>query len=583
MWSISTFTVVACLLCKTLAQGFGPGFSQANGKTKLLASSFGDPGVEQTFDYVVIGGGTAGLTVAARLAEDRELSVAVVEAGSFYEITGAGNQTQIPAYESLYLSAPPTIEWETFTTPQMQLNKRSARNGMVYQRGTAGSHQAWADAVGDSAYEFEKLLPFFKKSVNFAAPNIDVRGGPAIPYQSSACDPADGPLHVAYWNDYLEASPYIRNALQEAGFRETDGIESGSLLGFAQWPATVDPDAMVRDSSETSFGRQAIESTTLRFYLASTAKKILFSGKKATGFMVETAGMTYKLKARKELVLAAGAFRTPQLLMVSGIGPAEQLSALDIPMVSELPGVGQELWDQPSFYTVFPVNVTTLNQLFSNATYLAEASQAYVNAHTGPLSIFSGNYLAWERLPNSSFSRLSPSAQADLNAYPPDWPDMQYTPTPLGPILPNDTGNYISLAMTMQKTTSRGDVRINSTDTAANPLVNVNWLATSTDQQLAVQGIRRARAIQSHFGAVKSGPEIAPGEAVTTDAQILAYLRETVITIHRAAGTCKMGRADDPKAVVDSHGRLLGGLQGLRVVDASAIPVLPPGQTMATV
>ncbi len=147
--------------------------------------------------------------------------------------------------------------------------------------------------------------------------------------------------------------------------------------------------------------------------------------------------------------------------------------------------------------------------------------------------------LAWERLPNSSFSRLSPSAQADLNAYPPDWPDMQYTPTPLGSIRPNDTGNYISLAMTMQKTTSRGHVGINSTDTAANPLVNVNWLATSTDQQLAVQGIRRARAIQSHFGAIKSGPEIAPGEAVTTDAQILAYLRDTVITIHHAAGTCE--------------------------------------------
>ncbi len=180
---------------------------------------------------------------------------------------------------------------------------------MVLFRGTAGSYQAWADAVGDSAYEFENLLPFFKKSVNFTAPNIDVRGGPAIPYQSSAYDPAGGPLHVAYWNDYLEASPYIRSALQEAGFRETDGIESGSLLGFAQWPATVDPDAMVRDSSETSFGRQAIESTTLRFYIGSTAKKIVFSGKKATGVMVETAGITYKLKARKEVVLAAGAVR----------------------------------------------------------------------------------------------------------------------------------------------------------------------------------------------------------------------------------------------------------------------------------
>ena len=177
---------------------------------------------------------------------------------------------------------------------------------MAYQRGPIGSYRAWADAVGDESFTFDNLLPYFQKSINFTPPDYAKRGGPIVAYDPSAYSSSGGPLHVAYWNYYMPVSEYFKKGLEKLSFRENGGIESGSLVGFAQYPATLNPDAQIRDPSETSFGQQAIDCTGLQFYLRTLAKHILFNGKTATGVNVVTAGASYMLSARKEVILAAG-------------------------------------------------------------------------------------------------------------------------------------------------------------------------------------------------------------------------------------------------------------------------------------
>ena len=195
--------------------------------------------------------------------------------------------------------------------------------------------------MGDESYTLANLLPFFKKSVKFTPPNYRKRGGPAVAYDSSAYSPRGGPLQVSYWNYFVPVSQYFKNGLTKLGFKETSGIESGSLIGFAQYPATLNPDAQIRDSSETSYLQEAIQTTGLQVYQRTLAKKIVFNGKRASGVLVDTAGIAYTLYARKEVILAAGVFRTPQLLMVSGIGSEATLRDLNIPCIANLAGVGQ--------------------------------------------------------------------------------------------------------------------------------------------------------------------------------------------------------------------------------------------------
>ena len=165
----------------------------------------------------------------------------------------------------------------------------------------------WADAVQDSTYELPNFISYFQKGINFTAPNYAQRGGPTIQYDTSAFSPRGGPLKVAFWNYYLPLSQYMRRAFERTGFAEISGIQNGNIIGFAQWPATQNPDRATRDSSETSYGRLAIEKTSLQFYQNTLAKQILFQGKTVTGVNLESSGLNYTLEARKEVVLAAGA------------------------------------------------------------------------------------------------------------------------------------------------------------------------------------------------------------------------------------------------------------------------------------
>lgn len=384
----------------------------------LLGSHFGQVSIPASFEYVVVGGGTAGLTIARRLAESH--SVAVIEAGGLYELDN-GNFTEIPADASYYLGKDPAfynplIDWRQKTSPQTgfggasvyypqgrTLGGSSARNFMWYQRGSAGSYQKWADVVGDSSYSFANFLPFFKKSVKFTGPNQQARAANALPkFDIGAFNASGGPLQVSYPNWASPAAALLSRGLNAIGLKERPGMSSGNLLGWTWITDTIDPTTQVRSTSESAFLREALQlNGNLITYQNTLAKKVLFDGdKRAVGVAVETGGLgsgsvTYTIDATREVIVSAGAFRSPQMLMVSGIGPASTLRYNDVEVLADRPGVGQNMWDHIFFGPAHEVNVVTHSAL-GDPKFGAVATQEFVTNRTGILTNVGGDLLGKE-------------------------------------------------------------------------------------------------------------------------------------------------------------------------------------------
>ncbi|KAI1081036.1 putative glucose-methanol-choline oxidoreductase [Whalleya microplaca] len=576
---------------------------------RLLGSSFGIPGDNATYDYVVIGGGTAGLTLATRLVEQQAGSVAVVEAGTFYEITG--NTSQVPATDGFFSSRGkhdwhPLVDWGYQTTPQTgsydqsihyargkMLGGSSARNFMVYQRYTKSSYQMWADAVGDKSYTFDNFLRYFKNSVNFTVPSSArfVNATPDYDPSTLGLGEGNGPLSVTF-SHYAQAfATWAMEGLKRIGIPVVDGFQSGKLLGQSYSMFTINADTMVRDSSETSFLRKGLKYPDLMVYPLTQAKKVIFNNKKATGVIVNTQGVEYTLSARKEVILTAGVFGSPQLLLVSGVGPAETLRRLDIPIVADSHGVGQGMQDHIYFGVTYRVNAPTLSAL-QNPSFAAEQAELYNSQATGMYTNPTSDVLAWEKIPETLRHNMSHSSLTALATYPADWPEVEYI-TLSGYVGlqddsrhddPNDGFNYATLAISIVAPRSRGYVSIKSADTAVAPIINPNFLTDRTDIEVAIAGLKRAREfwqtdIMQRFSV---GNEIFPGNDVKTDAQIEDIIRRSFNTIYHGSCTCAMGKKDDPMAVVDNQARVYG-VEGLRVVDAAAFPLLGPGHPQATV
>jgi choline dehydrogenase len=281
------------------------------------------------------------LAIANRLAQTA--SVAVIEAGGFYEIDN-GNQSVVPYYalnmavltQTEDYAKNPLVDWDLLTVPQVNAGNRrihyargktlggsSALNTMAYLRGTKGFHHRWATLVGDASYEFDALLPYFKKSATLTPPNFIKR---ATPNATFLYDPLafsllpNGPLQVSWANWVDPTATWLAKALQATGIALNNiGLNSGILSGGAWSTTTIDPAHATRSSSQTSYLEDAIPNTGLMVYPHTQATKILFNAaKKATGVTVNTAGLTYTLSANKEVILSAGVFHSPQLLMVSG-------------------------------------------------------------------------------------------------------------------------------------------------------------------------------------------------------------------------------------------------------------------------
>lgn len=594
-----------------------------------LGALTGTLGVEQTFDYVVVGGGTAGAGIGVRLAEAGH-SVAIIEAGGYYEIgkpvlgsTPAGDFLGIGANP---LDTVPTVDWGFITEPQEHLNDRrisyargkclggsSALNFMVHHRGSTGSYKKWADTVGDQSYTLDNLTPYFKRAVTFTPPQDRSLDNITTNYDESDFSNDGGPVQIGYGQWVTVWGSFMEKAMQALGIKQTTGFNSGNLLGYHWSQSTLRASDQTRSSSVSyihAVDSGSETSNNLKVFTLTQARKIIFdqsSGRpKATGVEVSALlGLTkYTIHARNEVIVSAGAFQSPQLLMLSGIGPTDQLSEHGIDQVVDAPGVGQNMWDHilfgPSYEVVFP----TVGSVLTRPVRLAATLLEYVTDAKGPLT-YVADILGWEKLSKLSSYRSEFSSETldALDAFPEDWPEVEYIPADAYaadlnfPALqqPFDGKKYVSIIGAMVAPMSRGNVTLKSSNPLVKPAINPNWLSDPVDQEVSVAWFRRMREIFKtavvEGQLAEAGVEKYPGLETDSYEEVLNHVRNSAMTVWHAASTCRMGKSTQKNGVperindmdvIDSEAKVFG-VDGLRVVDASSFPFLPPGHPQSTI
>ena len=378
------------------------------------------------------------------------------------------------------------------------------------------------------------------------------------------------------------------------GLEDASGFVGGNILGYSYSLFTMDSKSQTRQSSESSFLRSSLRSQSrLVVYQSTLAKKILFNtDRAATAVVVESGGSVYQLNATKEIIISGGAFRSPQLLMVSGVGPRAALQQHDIPVIADRPGVGRNLIDHVSFGVAKAVNLITHSAL-AIPSYAAEQIDLYTTNRTGAFTSTGGELIAFEKLPSHLQSTLSRSTRESLQENPEDWPDIEllYSDAYAGDNsdftaeeAPDPSLMYAMSDAAIASPFSRGNVTIRSVDTADNPILYGNFLGDPRDQEVAVAAFKRAREVWATkaMSKVTIGEEAYPGANYTTDTEILEAIKASALPVFHASATCAMGKTSDPMAVVDNQARVIG-VKGLRVVDASAFPFLPPGHPQGTI
>jgi choline dehydrogenase-like flavoprotein len=282
--------------------------------------------------------------------------------------------------------------------------------------------------VNDSSYTFDKVLPYFQKAMTFTPPNTNARlANATTAYDAGAFGNSNGPLQVGYTNYVSVFSTIMSKALQSVGLGETGGQNSGTLIGSSYCSSTIRSSDQTRGTSSAYIRQaEAVGIDSLKVYLLTLANRILFdTNKTATGVEVQTAGVTYTLHAVKEVVVSAGAFHSPQLLMVSGVGPADTLTALDIPLVVALPGVGQNMWDHILFGPSYDMKIDTLSHVLKDPAVLVEELARYVVNAEGVFTSPVVDFIGWEKVPDALRQNFSPSTVQDLAGFPADWPEVE--------------------------------------------------------------------------------------------------------------------------------------------------------------
>ena len=472
----------------------------------------------------------------------------------------------------------------------------------------------WAELVNDSSYQYDNVFPFYQRTVRFTPPNTAIRDRNATAqYNESAFGSGNGPLEVSYTNYPMPFSSWMKLGMTAIGINETNDFNSGSLMGSQYCTSTIRPVDQTRSSSHAAFLNKISQMPHLIIYQHTLAKKIVFdSSNRARGVSVSAGESAFTLRAEREVIVSSGVFGSPHLLMVSGIGDAEILAQYGINVVSDLPGVGQNMWDHVYFGPTYRVRVTTLTRIARDLLYLISQAMEYLRYQRGPVASPVTDFLAWEKIPRRLRSRFSSQTKADLSQFPSDWPEVevrnqyivllvlkriltyydQYMSasgyvgnnSELLSLQPKDGYEYSTILASPVAVTSRGNVTITSNDMSDLPVINPNWLNTETDQQLAIAGYKRTREAfgSQAMAPIVIGDEYYPGIQFGTDTEILDIIKNNLMTVSHASCTCKMGTRDDAMAVLDSQARVFG-VNSLRVVDASAFAILPPGHPQATV
>ena len=512
-----------------------------------------------TWDYVIVGAGTAGCVLANRLSADPDVKVLLLEAGGKDDWIWI----HIPV-GYLYCIGNPRTDWCYRTEPDPGLNGRSilyARgkvlggcssiNAMLYLRGQKEDYDGWARLTGDAAWSWESVLPIFKRSEDHHLGASEAHGAGGewrVERQRLSWD-----LLVAY-----------REAMAQAGIPKVGDFNRGDNEGCAFFE--VNQRRGVRWSATKGFLRPAMNRPNLTVMTDALVKRVRLEGRRALGIELLRGGEEAFAAARMETILAAGAIGSPQILQLSGIGPAAALQSLGIPVAHELAGVGENLQDHLQLRMVFKVkNAVTLNQRANSVWGKAMMGLEYALFRTGPLTMPPSQL--------GGFARSDPS-QATANVEYHIQPlSLDKFGDPLHPF-PAFTASVCNL-----RPTSRGHVRIKSPDPRAHPAILLNYLSTPEDRRVATDALRLTRKIAAQPALAKYEPqEFKPGLDVQTDAELAKAAGDVGTTIFHPVGTCKMGLATDRAAVVDSRLRVLG-LDRLRVVDASIMPTITSGNT----
>ena len=509
-----------------------------------------------TFDYVIVGAGSAGCVLANRLSADAGVSVLLLEAG------GKDNYfwIHIPV-GYLYTINNPRTDWCFKTEPEAGLNGRalnyprgrtlggcSSINAMLYLRGQASDYDGWRQ-MGNGGWGWDDVLPYFKRSEDYA-------------FGADEYHATGGEWRVEAPRVTWEIIEAFKAAAIETGIPETPDFNRGNNEGCGYFK--VNQKRGIRWSTSKAFLRPAQGRANLTVVIGAQADRLVLEGKRATGLDFRHQGVPSRARALGEVILAAGSIGSPQILQLSGIGPPKLLHDHGLAVVHELPGVGENLQDHLQLRHIYKVsNTVTMNQLEKSLLAKIGMGLNYVFFRRGPLTMAPSQFGAFAK---SDASRETPNLEYHIQPL-----SLDKFGDPLHDF-PAFTASVCNL-----RPDSRGSVRIKSPDPREYPAIAPNYMSTESDRLVAVDAIKLTRRIAAAEALARFEPEeFLPGAEVRSDAEMAQAAGDIGTTIFHPVGTCRMGAGEE--AVVDDRLRVRG-VDGLRVVDASVMPTITSGNT----